>query len=113
MEIKNPIKMEARKITGTKCFKETGILPTSSNIQLVHGEAQPQSQTNQRTNHSCKEGFGHAARRPEGELIKDLLLSTLPQTLHRPAEDVGNHDQSRPGAPPRPASLRLGQGPVR
>ncbi len=24
--------------------------------------------------------FGHAARRPEGELIKDLLLPTLPRT---------------------------------
>ncbi len=25
----------------------------------------------------------------------------------RPAEDMGNHDQSRPGNPPRNASLRL------
>ncbi len=40
--------------------------------------------------------FGHAARRPESELIKDLLL----------AEDVGNHDQGRPGTPFRTASLR-------
>ncbi len=29
--------------------------------------------------------FGHAARRPEGELIKDLLLSTLPRTWRRRA----------------------------
>ncbi len=27
--------------------------------------------------------FGHAARRPEGELIKDLLLPTPPRTWHR------------------------------
>ncbi len=27
--------------------------------------------------------FGHAARRPEGELIKDLLLLTPPRTWHR------------------------------
>ncbi len=40
--------------------------------------------------------FGHAARRPESELIKDLLH----------AEDVGNHDQGRPGTPLRAASLR-------
>ncbi len=30
--------------------------------------------------------FGHAARRPEGELIKYLILPTLP------AEDVGSHN---------------------
>ncbi len=29
--------------------------------------------------------FGHAARRPEGELIKDLLLPTPPRTLRRRA----------------------------
>ncbi len=29
--------------------------------------------------------FGHAARRPEGELIKDLLLPTPPRTWHRRA----------------------------
>ncbi len=29
--------------------------------------------------------FGHAARRPEGELIKDLLLPTPPRTWRRPA----------------------------
>ncbi len=27
--------------------------------------------------------FGHAARRPEGKLIKDLLLPTQPRTWHR------------------------------
>ncbi len=37
--------------------------------------------------------FGHAARRPEGELIKDLLLSTPPRTWCRPVEDVGNYNQ--------------------
>ncbi len=41
--------------------------------------------------------FGHAARHPEGELMKDLLL---------PAEDVGKHDQDRPGTLLRTASLR-------
>ncbi len=30
--------------------------------------------------------LGHAARRPEGELIKDLLLPTLPRTWRRRAE---------------------------
>ncbi len=40
--------------------------------------------------------FGHATRRPEGELIKDLLL------------DAGcSHDQGRPGAPLQTASLQL------
>ncbi len=29
--------------------------------------------------------FGHAAGRPEGELIKDLLLPTLPRMWHRRA----------------------------
>ncbi len=29
--------------------------------------------------------FGYAARRPQGELIKDLLLPTLPSTLRRRA----------------------------
>ncbi len=29
--------------------------------------------------------FGHAARRPEGELIKDLLHPTPPRTYHRRA----------------------------
>ncbi len=29
--------------------------------------------------------FGHAARRPEGELIKDLFLPTPPRTWRRPA----------------------------
>ncbi len=37
-----------------------------------------------------------------GELIKDLLLPTLPRTW--PAEDVGNHDQGQPEAPLRTAS---------
>ncbi len=27
--------------------------------------------------------FGHAARRPDGELIKDLLLHTLPRTWRK------------------------------
>ncbi len=44
--------------------------------------------------------FGHAARRPDGELIKDLLFPTPP------AEDVGNHDQGRPRTPLRTAGLR-------
>ncbi len=44
--------------------------------------------------------FGHAARRPEGDLIKGLLLSTPP------AEDVGNHDQGRPVTPLRTTSIR-------
>ncbi len=48
--------------------------------------------------------FGHAAIRPEGELIKDLLLPT--QTIWRPAEDMGYHDQGRPGTDLRAASLR-------
>ncbi len=51
-------------------------------------------------------GHGHAARRPDGELIKDLLLHTPPRTWGRPAEDVGNHNQDRPGAPLRTASPR-------
>ncbi len=46
--------------------------------------------------------FGHAARRLEGELIKDLLLPTPPRT----AEDMGYHDQGRPGTDLRAASLR-------
>ncbi len=31
--------------------------------------------------------FGHAARRPEGDLIKDLLLPTPPRTWRRRAGD--------------------------
>ncbi len=54
--------------------------------------------------------FGHAARRPEGELIKDFLLPTPPRTWRRraggPAEDMGYHDQGRPGTDLRTASLR-------
>ncbi len=42
--------------------------------------------------------LGHAARRPEGELIKDLLLPT--------AEGMGNHDQGRPGTALQASSLR-------
>ncbi len=45
--------------------------------------------------------FGHAARRPEGELIKDLA-----QTSWRFAEGMGNHDQGRPVTALRTASLR-------
>ncbi len=45
--------------------------------------------------------FGHAARRPEGELIKDLA-----QTSWGFAEDMGNHDQGRPVTALRTASLR-------
>ncbi len=45
--------------------------------------------------------FGHAARRPEGELIKDLLVPTPPRTggqaSWKPAEGMGNHDEGRPG----------------
>ncbi len=50
--------------------------------------------------------FGHAARRPEGELIKALLLPTPPRTRRRRAEDMGYHDQGRPGTDLRTASLR-------
>ncbi len=49
--------------------------------------------------------FGHAARRPEGELIN--IGSHVAQANWRPTEDVGNHDQDRPGAPLWTASLRL------
>ncbi len=45
--------------------------------------------------------FGHAARRPDGELIKDPLLPT-------PAKGVDNHDQGRPGT----LSRHLGFGYV-
>ncbi len=43
--------------------------------------------------------FGHAARRPEGELIKDLLLPTPPrdESDMEPNENVGNDSQGRPG----------------
>ncbi len=44
-----------------------------------------------------------------GELIKDLpsshTASHVAQAGWRPAEVVGNHDQGRPGAPFRTASL--------
>ncbi len=54
--------------------------------------------------------FGHAARRPEGELIKDLLLPTPPRTwlrrYGRPAKDMGYHDQGRPGTDLWTARLR-------
>ncbi len=52
--------------------------------------------------------FGHAARRPEGELIKNLLLQTPTpkwQMSYRLAEDMGNHDQDRPGTDLQTASL--------
>ncbi len=49
--------------------------------------------------------FGHSARRPDGELIKGLLLQVA-QTNLRPAEDMRNHGQGRPGTPLRTASLR-------
>ncbi len=55
--------------------------------------------------------LGRVARRPEEELIKDLhtahTASHVAQTNWRPDEGVSNHDQSRPGAPLRTASLRL------
>ncbi len=54
--------------------------------------------------------FGHAAIRPEGELIKDLLnthtASHVAQTSWRTAEDMGYHDQGRHGTDLRTASLR-------
>ncbi len=50
--------------------------------------------------------FGNTARRPEGELIKDLLLTTPPRTWRRRAEDMGYHDHGRPGTDLRTASLR-------
>ncbi len=54
--------------------------------------------------------FRHAVRRPEGELIKDLLLpntaSHVAQASWRPAEDMGNHDKSRSETALRTASLR-------
>ncbi len=50
--------------------------------------------------------FGHAARRPEGELIKDLLLPTPPRMWRSRAEDMGYHDQGRPGTDLWTASLR-------
>ncbi len=36
--------------------------------------------------------FGHAARRPEGELIKNLLLTTPSRTWRRRIGGVDNHD---------------------
>ncbi len=51
--------------------------------------------------------FGHAARRPEGELIKGLHLSTTPRTWLRRTGDVGNHAQGRPGASFSAANIRL------
>ncbi len=55
--------------------------------------------------------FGHAARRLDCELIKGLLLPTVPshvaQANLKSAEDVGNYDQGRPGTTLRTASLRL------
>ncbi len=64
--------------------------------------------------------FGHAARRSEGELIKDLLLPAPPRTLRRracrPVEDMGNRDQGQPGTdlwtanlPPRTMEKGLGE----
>ncbi len=53
--------------------------------------------------------FGHTARRPEGELIKDLLLSTPPRTW-RPAEDASNHYQGKPRAPLRATDYLLRTG---
>ncbi len=52
--------------------------------------------------------LGHAVRRPEGELIEGLLPHTshVAQTSWRPAENMGNHDQCRPGTALRTASLR-------
>ncbi len=52
--------------------------------------------------------FGHAARRPDDELIKNPLLPTPPRTWRMPAEVVGSHDQGRPGTPLQTASLRPG-----
>ncbi len=43
--------------------------------------------------------FGHTARCPGDELIKDLRP-------HTPPHDAGNYDQGRPGTPLRTASLR-------
>ncbi len=40
--------------------------------------------------------FGHAARRPEGELFKDLVLLTQPR--------MGKHDQGRRGTTLQAAS---------
>ncbi len=43
--------------------------------------------------------FGHTARCPGDELIKDLRP-------HTPPHDAGNHNQGRPGTHLRTASLR-------
>ncbi len=45
--------------------------------------------------------FGHAAKRPEGEFIKDVA-----QTSWRLVEDMGYHNQGRPGADLQTAGLR-------
>ncbi len=48
--------------------------------------------------------LGHAARRPDGELIKDLFCSHHFPSC-KPDEGADNHDQGRPGLPLRIASL--------
>ncbi len=64
---------------------------------------------NRKTNSSrfqpycCSYWFGHVARRSDDQLIMDLL----DQANWGPSEDVGNHDQGRPGIRLRTASLRL------
>ncbi len=56
--------------------------------------------------------FGHAARRPDGELIKlsyfyrHYLACSVGELPWRPVEDVGIYDQGRPGTPLRTAGLR-------
>ncbi len=55
--------------------------------------------------------FDRAARRLDGELLKDLLLPTphshVAQVNLKSAEDVGNYDQDRPGITLQTASLQL------
>ncbi len=55
--------------------------------------------------------FDRAARRLDGELIKNLLLPTphshVAQANLKSAEDVGNYDQGRFETTLRTASLRL------
>ncbi len=50
--------------------------------------------------------FGHALRRPDSELINDLLPPIQPADW-KPDEGVGNHGKARPGAPLRTVSVRL------
>ncbi len=44
------------------------------------------------------------------ELIIALTASHVAQTNWRPAEDVGNYDQGRPGTPIRPRTMEVGLG---